>query len=207
MDESKEMARLTKLHYDYANHFTEDPKYFESLMKKEAPEWNIKHELSNKGILVADRGNKRVISIKGTNPKDASDILSDIALATGLHKSNKQFIERKNQIKDIMRADKDKEYYLTGHSLGSSIASYALASSPSILRNTKKAYLFNQGSTPIFEAMLQPRKEYIPMLEEKIKHYKHANDTISKSAGKYGDIFVLRNKKKGFNAHSILNFT
>jgi len=157
--------------------------------------------------MVADKGNKRVISIKGTNPKNASDIVSDLALAVGLHKSNSQFIERKNQIKDIMRADKDKEYYLTGHSLGASIGSYALANSPSILRNTKKAYLFNQGSTPVFEAMLKPRKENVTMVEEKTKHYKHANDLISKSAGKYGETFVTRKTKKGISPHSILQFT
>ena len=207
MNEAKEMAKLTKLHYDYAKQYDEDPKKFEALMSKEAPGWKLHEELSNRGVLVADKDGKRVISIKGTDPKNATDLISDLALATGLHKSNKQFIERKNQIKDIMRGDKDKEYYITGHSLGASIGAYALANSPSILRNTKKAYLFNQGSTPIFEAMLQPRKENITMLEEKVKHYKHANDPISKSAGKYGETFVLRNKKKGLNAHTILNFT
>lgn len=207
MNEAKEMARITKLHYDYANQFSEDPKKFESMMTTEAPGWNLQKELSNRGVLVADKDGKRVISIKGTDPKNATDLVSDLALATGLHKSNKQFMERKNQIKDIMRGDKDKEYYITGHSLGSSIAAYALASSPSILRNTKKAYLFNQGSTPLFEAMLQPRKENVTMLEEKIKHYKHANDPISKSAGKYGEVYSMRTKKKGLEAHSILNFT
>ena len=207
MNESKEMARLTKLHYDYAEQYNEDPKKFEKLMSKEAPEWNVQHSMSNRGIFVADKGNKRVISIKGTDPTNAKDLISDLALATGLHKSNKQFINRKNQIKDIMRADKDKEYYITGHSLGGSIGMYALANSPSILRNTKKAYLFSQGSTPVFEAMLNPRKENVTMLEQKVKHYKHKDDLISKSAGKYGEVYTMRTKKKGLNPHTILNFT
>jgi len=203
--EAKEMAKITKLHYDYAN--TEDPKKFESLMVKELPDWTLQDELSNRGLMVVDRGNKRVISLKGTDPKNITDLVSDAALATGLHKGNKQFIERKNQIKDIMRADKEKEYFITGHSLGGSIGAYALASSPSILRNTKRAYLFNQGSSPLFEAMINPRKENITMMEQKIKHYKHVNDPISKTAGKYGEIYQLRTNKKGLDAHSILNFT
>lgn len=207
MNESKEMARITKLHYDYAETYNEDPKKFEEMMEKEAPGWKVHHEISNRGIMVADKDNKRVISIKGTNIKSPKDIISDLALSAGLHKSNTQFIERKNQIKDIMRADKDKEYYLTGHSLGASIGAYALTSSPSILRNTKKAYLFNQGSTPVFEASLKPRKENISMVEEKTKHYKHAEDLISKSAGKYGDTFITRKTKKGISPHSILQFT
>lgn len=206
MNEAKEMAKITKLHYDYANQFSEDPKKFQDLMVKELPGWDIKHELSNRGIMVAEKDNKRVISIKGTNPKNAEDLVSDAALAVGLHKGNKQFIERKNQIKDIMRGDKGKEYYLTGHSLGSSIANYALASSPSIARNIKEAHLFNPGSTPVFEATLNPRKENITLLEKKIHTYKHANDPISKTSGKFGEVYTLRNKKKGLNAHSILNW-
>lgn len=205
--EAKEMARITKLHYDYSDVHPDDPNKFESIMNQELPGWIIRDDLSNRGLMVADKDNKRVISLKGTNPKNITDLVSDAALATGLHKSNKQFIERKNQIKDIMRADKDKEYYLTGHSLGASVAAYALASSPSILRNTKKAYLFNQGSSPIFESTMNPRKENLSMLEEKVKHYKHINDPISRTAGKYGEVYQLRTKKKGLNPHSILNFT
>jgi len=106
-----------------------------------------------------------------------------------------------------MRADKDKEYYLTGHSLGASIGSYALTSSPSILRNTKKAYLFAPGSTPIFEAMLKPRKENVTMVEEKVHTYKHANDPIAKTSGKFGQVFITRKNKKGQNPHTILNWT
>lgn len=204
MMEAKEMARITKLHYDYD---IEKPNKFKELMSKELPDWTIQDELSNRGLMVVDKDNKRVISLKGTNPKNINDLVSDTALAVGLHKGNKQFIERKNQIKDIMRADKEKEYYLTGHSLGASIGAYALASSPSILRNTKKAYLFNQGSSPIFESTMNPRKENITMLEQKIKHYKHVNDPISKTAGKYGEVYQIRTKKKLLNAHSILNFT
>ena len=203
MMEAKEMARISKFHYDYAN--TEDPKAFEASIA--LPDWTIQHELSNRDLLVLDNQNKRVISLKGTDLKNPNDIISDIALATGLQKSNKQFIERKNQIKNIMRADNDKEYYLTGHSLGSSILVNALTSSPSILRKTKKAYIFNQGSTPLFESSLNPRKENITMLEEKIKNYKHTNDPISKYAGKFGEVYMVRTNKKGLNAHSILNFT
>lgn len=207
MNEAKEMARITKLHYDYADVHPDDPKKFNSIMKAELPDWIIRDDLSNRGVMVADKDNKRVISLKGTDPKNVNDLVSDAALLTGLHKSNKQFIQRKNQIKDIMRADKTKEYYITGHSLGGSIGTYALANSPSILRNTKKAYFFNAGSTPIFEAMIQPRKENITMMEEKIKNFKHKNDPISSTAGKFGEIYTLRTNKKGLNAHSILNFT
>lgn len=203
---SKEAAKITSAHYGY-DQFSHDPKLFESKMKEELPEgYYINYGLSNRGVMVAEKGNKRVISVKGTDPSNPKDLLSDFQLALGLHKSNTQFKERKNQIKNIMRQNPEKEYHLVGHSLGSSIIANALASSPSILRNTTKAHLFNQGSTPVFEAMLNPRKENISMVEEKTIHYKHADDIISKTAGKYGDVIISRKKKKGINPHSILNW-
>lgn len=204
MNEAKEMARITNLHYTFANEYSEDPKAFEARMQKDLPDW--KFVQGNRGLLVVEKDNKRVISIKGTDPTHAGDLLSDAALATGLHKYNKQFIDRKNQIKSVMRVSKDKDVYLAGHSLGGSIALNALTSSSSILRNTKGAYLFNQGSTPIFESTLKPAKENVTMLNEKIKNYKHANDLISKSAGSYGETFIKRNKKTGAKAHSITGF-
>jgi hypothetical protein len=204
MNNKKEIARITNLHYTFANQYNEDPKAFEALMTKDIPDW--KFVQGNRGVLVVDKGDKRVISVKGTDPTHPGDILSDVALAAGLHKSNKQFIDRKNQIKSILRESKGKDVYLTGHSLGASIASYALASSPSIARNIKEAHLFNPGSTPMFEATLKPRPENVTLLEDKIHTYKHEKDIISKTAGKYGSVYITRKEKKGVSPHSILNW-
>lgn len=204
MNEAKEMARITNLHYLF-DEYNEDPKAIESIMNKDLPDW--KFIQGNRGVMLLEKGDKRVISLKGTDPKHAGDLLSDVALATGLHKANKQFIDRKNQIKNIMRSSKGKyDVSLVGHSLGASIISNAMATSPSVLRNTTQAYLFNQGSTPIFEATLNPKKENVSMMEEKTKHYKHSNDPISKTSGKYGETFITRKNKKGISAHSILNW-
>ena len=203
MNEAKEMARITNLHYLF-DEYNEDPKAIESIMSKDLPDW--KFIQGNRGVMLLEKDNRRVISVKGTDPKHAGDLLSDVALATGLHKANKQFIDRKNQIKNIMRESKDKEVSLVGHSLGASIISNAMATSPSVLRNTTQAYLFNQGSTPIFEATLNPKKENITMMEEKTKHYKHSKDIISKTAGKYGETFLIRKTKKGVSPHSITNW-
>lgn len=203
---SKDAAKITSAHYGY-DQFSKDPKLFESKMTENLPEgFYVNYGLSNRGIMVAEKGNQRVISVKGTDPSSPKDLLSDFQLALGLHKSNIQFRQRKNEIKNIMRRNPEKEYHLVGHSLGSSILANALASSPSILRNTTKAYLFNQGSTPAFEAMLKPRPENVSMVEKKTIHYKHADDILSHTAGKYGDVIISRKKKKGMNPHSILNW-
>lgn len=206
-DESKEMARITKLHYDYANQYNEDPKKVEQQITKEIPGWTLQNELSNRGIMVLDKDNKRVISIKGTDPKNASDLLSDAQLALGLQKSNIQFRQRKNDIKNIIRREPNKEYYLTGHSLGGSILTNAISSSPSIMRNVKKAYTFNSGGTPAFEAMLKPRKENISIINDKLTHYKTKADVISATPSRFGDTYYVKQKSRNpFSAHTIMNF-
>lgn len=205
---AKEAAKITSAHYNF-DEWSHDPKTMESKMKEELPkDFYVNYGLSNRGVMVAERGNQRVISIKGTNPTNRSDILSDIQLAMGLHKSNIQFRERKNQIKNIMRRDPDKEYYLTGHSLGGSVLTHAMTTSPSILRNVKKAYTFNSGGTPAFEAMLKPRKENITMVNEKLEHHKTKADAISATPSRYGEtIFRKQKSRNPFTAHSITNFT
>lgn len=204
---AKEAAKITSAHYNF-DEWSHDPKTMESKIKEELPkDFYINYGLSNRGVMVAERGNQRVISIKGTDPKNKSDLLSDLQLAMGLHKSNIQFRQRKNEIKNIMRRDPDKEYFLTGHSLGGSVITNALASSPSILRNVKKAYTFNSGGTPAFEAMLKPRKENVTMINEKLEHHKTKADAISATQSTYGEtIFRKQKSRNPFTAHSITNF-
>ncbi len=205
---AKDAAKITSAHYNW-DEWSHDPKTMEQKIKSELPkDFYVNYGLSNRGVMVAERGNQRVISVKGTDPSSKSDILSDIQLALGLHKSNIQFRQRKNEIKNIMRRDPDKEYYLTGHSLGGSIVTNALSSSPSILRNVKKSYTFNSGSSPAFEAMLKPRKENVTMLNEKLHHYKTKADVISATPSTFGDTYYVKQKSRNpFSAHSITNFT
>ena len=207
MISAKEAAKITSAHYGY-DQFSHDPKLFEKKMKEDLPEgFYVNYGLSNRGVMVAEKGNQRVISVKGTNPTNKSDLLSDLQLALGLHKSNIQFRQRKNEIKNIMRREPEKEYHLVGHSLGGSIITHALASSPSILRNVKKAYTFNTGSLPAFEATLKPRKENITMLNEKLEHHKTKGDIITAIPSRFGEtIFRKQKSRNPLTAHSITNF-
>lgn len=203
---SKEMARLTNLHYIY-DKYSQDPKIAEMKVSEQLPKgYKVNYDLTNSGVMVVEHKNNRYISVKGTDPYNPKDLVSDVMLSLGLQKSNQQFQDRKHQIKGIMRNDPSKNYYLTSHSLGSSIVLQSMVSSPSIRNITKKAYLFNQGSTPLFETMLKPKRDVEDILNEKIESHKHANDLISKTSGSYGTTYIHRNKKKGLAAHSIANF-
>lgn len=205
---SRDAAKITSAHYNF-DEWSHDPKTMESKMKQDLPEgFYINYGLSNRGVMVAEKGNQRIISVKGSSPTSKSDLLSDLQLSLGLHKSNIQFRERKNEIKNIMRREPEKEYFLTGHSLGGSIITNALASSPSILRNVKKAYTFNSGTSPAFEAMLKPRKENETMLNEKLEHHKTKQDIISATSSRFGEtIFRKQKSRNPFTAHTITNFT
>lgn len=205
---ANEAAKITSAHYNW-DEWSHDPKTMESKIKQELPkDFYVNYGLSNRGVMVAERGNQRVISVKGTNPTNKSDIVSDLQLALGLHKSNIQFRERKNEIKNIMRREPDKEYYLAGHSLGGSVITNALASSPSILRNVKKAYTFNSGGTPAFEATLKPRKENVTAINEKLEHHKTKADVISSTPSRFGEtIFRKQKSRNPLTSHSITNFT
>ena len=207
MISNREAAKVTSAHYNF-DEWSHDPKTMEQKMAKDLPkDFYVNYGLSNRGVMVVEHGNKRIISVKGTDPKSKSDLLSDFQLALGLHKSNIQFRERKNQIKNIMRREPEKEYHLVGHSLGGSIITHALASSPSILRNVKKAYTFNTGSLPAFEATLKPKKENITMLNEKLEHHKTKMDVISATPSRFGEtIFRKQKSRNPLTAHSITNF-
>jgi len=205
---SKDIARISSAHYNW-DEFSKDPKVFETKMKQDLPkDFFVNYGLSNRGVMVVEKGNQSIISVKGTHPTNKSDLLSDLQLAMGLHKSNIQFRERKNEIKNIMRRNPEREYILTGHSLGGSIITNALASSPSILRSVKKAYTFNSGSTPAFQAMLKVRKENETMLNEKLEHHQTKADPISAFGNRFGEtIFHKQKSRNPFTSHSILNFT
>lgn len=203
----QDLAKITKAHYLYDKY---NGKELEDQLAMELPENYIVHNgLSDRGVLVTEKGNNRVISVKGSNIYSPGDLWADTLLAAGLHRSNSQFLDRKKKIKDIMRNDPTRDYYLTGHSLGGSIITQALVSSPSIRRNTKKATVFNPGSTPAFEAALKPRKGVDDELKDKLEIHRHKNDLVSKSAGDtVGQVFLHGNGRKGYlEAHTLGNFT
>jgi pimeloyl-ACP methyl ester carboxylesterase len=198
----KDYAKIASAHYNF------DKEDIEKNMAKDLPEgYKVNYGLSNRGVMVTEKGNESFISIKGTNPANKSDVLSDVQLALGLHKSNIQFRQRKNEIKNILKRNPEREYTLIGHSLGGSIVTNALASSPSILRNIKKAHTFNTGSTPAFQSSLKPRKENIDMLNEKLEHHKTKADIISATPDKFGETTFHKQKSRNpLTAHSLSNF-
>ena len=123
-----------------------------------------------------------IVTVKGTDPSNTKDLLSDIHLAFGAANKDKQFKHRTKEIKKIYTGIGDKEdKYLTGHSLGGSVVAHAMAKSKSIRDNTKSAHAYNTGMTMAFNKELQKdlKKEDKKELKAKLTHYHVKNDPIS----------------------------
>jgi hypothetical protein len=184
MPTTSDLAYMTQLHY-LVDKFDKD-KATRKINRK-----LVKHGLKDYSVQSLDRGilhyknkvdNSNVISVKGTNPLNVADLMSDVKLGLGFSKHDKQFRDRKNEIKRIYK-NNDGQNYITGHSLGGSIATNALVRSKSIRDNTKHTEVFNTGYTPLFHAELsknltkQDKKE----LNKKIIQNHTQGDIISES--------------------------
>ena len=159
-DKAKAIKKADKLGYEVASH------------KRGVAHFKSKDE--------ADRHN--IVTVKGTNPSFSKDLMSDIHLAIGKSSTDKQFKKRTNEIKKIYSGiDEKEDKHLTGHSLGASIATHAMAKSKSIRDNTKSAHAYNTGMTPAFNKELQKdlKKEDKKELKQKLMHHHVKGDPIS----------------------------
>ena len=202
-------AKLNKLHYKIADGTKKDK--MNAIKKADKLGYNI--ESAKRGVAhfksLDNNDLHHVVTVKGTNPRNTKDLMSDIHLAIGKSSSDKQFKRRTNEIKKIYSGiDNNETKYLTGHSLGGSIVTHAMAKSKSIRDNTAKAVTFNPGYTPAFHAEVSKdlksadKKE----LKNKLVHNHQTGDLISgalalKSVGK-----VAVQKKVSLSAHSLDNF-
>jgi hypothetical protein len=204
------LAKLNKLHYRIADGSKKDKT--RALAKIDKIGYNV--ESTKRGIShfsSKDNNDKHhVLVLKGTNPSNSKDLLSDVHLAIGTSKKDKQFVRRKNEIKKIYSGiDNNEDKVLTGHSLGSSIALNAMVRSKSIRDNTKSAVLFNAGYSPAFHAELSKglSKEDKKELKTKVIHQHAKGDLISASLTDKAIGRVKTTKATAASPHSLDNFT
>ena len=184
MPTTSDLAYMTQLHY-LVDRFDKD-KATRKINRK-----LVKHGLKDYSVQSLDRGilhyknkvdNSNVISVKGTNVFNFNDIASDIKLGLGFSKTDRQFRDRKNEIKRIYKNNEGTNT-LVGHSLGSSIITNAMVRSKSIRDNTNKAVNYNTGYTSLFNNELNKglSKEDKKQLNKKIIHNQVRGDIISES--------------------------
>lgn len=132
-------AVLSNLAYDYYDKTFE---VAEANMKKYLPNHEIIPNLSDSNSVVVKSGNDVIISYRGTNPTNPSDLLADVKIATGLPVSNR-FDEAQRKYEYVRTIYPNANITTTGHSLGAALG-YSVAKN-----NQLDGHFFNMGSSPV----------------------------------------------------------
>ena len=172
------MAKLNSIHY-LTDKFGTGKKGKDKINKKLV---GTGYELDKlkRGVASFKGNDHTVVTVKGTDITNKKDLISDIKLGLGFSKHDKQFNHRKNVIKKIYE-ETDGDKYLTGHSLGGSIVTSAIANSKSIRDNTKAAVTFNPGYTNAFHNELNKdlTKDDKKDINKILTHHHIKGDVIS----------------------------
>jgi len=164
----------------------------------------INTDLTNKNALVLVSPEEVVVSYRGTDPKNVSDLATDAQIFLGLDKIPIHFNDRFSEADRIYNSVK-KEYpnrniTLTGHSLGGAEAVYVG------MKNSEDSITFNEGASPLsslFSQITGDSKNY-----SKQKIYLTGQDLLSNSAAlqPYNLKFVPTKSSLNFVAHSLSYF-
>ena len=207
-----EAAEIAKIHYRYQ--VGENRERQDNYAKRKLGRlgYNLDSSNTNKDVLTATRGDNVHINFTGTNVNNPRDLLSDVALATGVQRSNQDFTNRRKKTRDIMRQYGDnKDYSLGGHSLGSSHALNMLSQSKSIRDRVKTAHLFNPGYTLPFHNSIKVDKETKRQLDKKVNIHRVKGDVVSAHANKetaFGNVFEYKADKDAdlYDKHNLETF-
>ena len=209
-----ESAKIADIHYRYQ--IGENRERQDNYAKRKLGRLGYKLDAknTNKDVLTAVRGDNVHINFTGTNVNNPRDLLSDVALASGVQRSNQDFKNRRRKTRDIMRQyGDDKDYSLSGHSLGSSHALNMLSQSKSIRDRVKTAHLFNPGYTLPFHNSIKVDKQTKRDLDKKVNIHRVKGDVVSAHANKetaFGNLFEYKHEDKDadlFDKHSLSTFT
>jgi len=193
-----EKAKIANLHYLYAD-LPEEKAHKKASRRLSKLGYELDKKNTNKDVLTAIKGDNVHINYSGTNIRNPRDIISDVALATGVQRINPQFRERRRTTRNIMREyGDDKDYTLGGHSLGGSIALNNVSQSKSIRDRVKKVDVFNSGYTLPFHNSIKPTDKKIKReLDKKVNHHRVKGDLVSAYSHNdtaFGNLFEYKHK-------------
>ena len=178
--------------------------------KKKALKLGYETKSIDRGIAHFQNGDHNVLSVKGTNPTNFQDLLSDIKIGIGLTSKDKQFKDRKKKVKKILKTIPDTESVnMTSHSLGGSIATSMMSHSKSIRDKVDKLDTFNTGYTKQFHKEIKQNldKKDRQVLNSKITHHVVSGDVISEPlrSGAVGKVKTYKADKDAslFQKHSL----
>ncbi len=146
IDNQHRYAVLSKASYDYYKYGL-DKAQKELGNYSQTKDYRIDPKLSNKNAVVLEKDNQVVVSYRGTDLTNPSDILADAEILLGRDKIkvflNDRFDEADSLYNKVKAEYPDKEIVLTGHSLGSAEAIYVGT------KNDTRSISFNEGTSPL----------------------------------------------------------
>ena len=178
-----ESAKIANIHYIYQQRPNKERA--NKMVKRKLGRFGYELDEANtdKDVLTAKRGNTVHINYTGTNVNSPRDIISDVTLATGVQRINPQFKERRQKTREIMRQyGDDKDYSLSGHSLGGSIALNTINQSKSIRDRVNVVHAFNPGYTKPFHESIKVEKPIKKELDKKVNVHRVKGDIVSAHA-------------------------
>jgi len=176
-----ETAKIANIHYIYQDRPNKERANKMAKRKLGRLGYELDETNTDKDVLTAKRGNNVHINFTGTNINSPRDIISDVALATGVQRINPQFTDRRRKARDIIRQyGDDKDYSMSGHSLGGSIALNTVSQSKSIRDRVKKVDVFNPGYTLPFHNSIKPSDKKVKReLDKKVTVHRVKGDIVS----------------------------
>lgn len=139
VSEANTKAVVSAAAYIYAK----DEDRAQEFIDKHAPGYTIRHDLSDHEHVVMVKGNDVEISFRGTDTGNIDDLYADKDIALmGMDYSGSERFDRALQVYREVRVTLggDKNYSVTGHSLGGSQAMWVARHNPEV-----KAVVFNPG--------------------------------------------------------------
>lgn len=177
---------------------------------QDTPEGYTKdRELSNRRSKVYEDTNNNVwLVFRGTDPTNMNDIVSDVHIGAGMEEESDRFRESEEHFLKVKEKYGDRKIYVTGHSLGGSLAHYV-----GLRHENAETYTFNKGATPWSE-----KNRIDTISKSKQYHFRTWNDIVSAgnpsahdgSGKKENEEFHMIRSKKGIRpisqGHSMENF-
>ena len=160
---------------------------------KQAKEKGYDVKYLSRGVAHFEKEGKHIVSLKGTDPLNITDLKSDLGILLGKTNKDEQFKERKQELKHVYKSIPQNEHInLVAHSLGGSLGTSILSKSKSILQRTNEANFYNTGYTKALHKELKEGliKEDRQELNDKITHHIIKDDLISQPlrAGSIGKV-------------------
>lgn len=141
------MDRYARLSQGAYNYYYRGPDRATKELKVDMPDYVLLPGLSDKNSIVTKRGNEVIISYRGTDPFNVSDLAADGQIAFGkpmelLGHPMHRFAEADSKFKRVKQQFPDASIVTTGHSLGGNQAQHIAR------KYDLKSYIFNTGSSP-----------------------------------------------------------